>query len=54
MTDNFSGDMQMLHSAWDGLWTEMEEGADAPLRKVVQWLTRTIQSVTTGLTRILS
>ncbi|MGX5054353.1 phage tail tape measure protein [Enterobacter asburiae] len=47
MTDNFSGDMQMLHSAWDGLWTQMEEGADAPMRKVVQWLTRTIQSVTT-------
>ena len=49
MTDNFEGDMQMLHSAWDGLWTQMEEGADAPLRHVVQWVTRVIQGVTTWM-----
>ena len=46
MTDNFDGDMQMLHSAWDGLWTEMEERADSPLRGIVQKLTRVIQSMT--------
>lgn len=46
MTDNFDGDMQMLHSAWDGLWTEMEERADSPLRSIVQKLTRVIQSMT--------
>ncbi|MGP3146931.1 phage tail tape measure protein [Serratia bockelmannii] len=46
MTDNFAGDMQMLHSAWDGLWTEMEESADAPLRKIVRHLTTVVQGVT--------
>ncbi|WP_190285985.1 MULTISPECIES: phage tail tape measure protein [unclassified Pantoea] len=46
MTDNFDGDMQMLHSAWDGLWTEMEERADSPLRGIVQKLTQVIQSMT--------
>ncbi|MDK1707003.1 phage tail tape measure protein [Serratia marcescens] len=49
MTDNFEGDMQMLHSAWDGLWTQMEEGADSPLRKVVQWVTKVIQGITTWM-----
>lgn len=38
--------MQMLYSAWDGLWTEMEEGADAPLRKIVRGLTTIVQGVT--------
>ncbi|MBS3892285.1 phage tail tape measure protein [Serratia marcescens] len=46
MTDNFEGDMQMLHSAWDGMWTQLEEGADAPLRKVVRWVTQILQGVT--------
>ncbi|GAA3911834.1 phage tail tape measure protein [Gibbsiella dentisursi] len=46
MTNTFQGDMIMLHSAWDNLWTTMEEGADAPLRKVVQRITHIIQAVT--------
>ncbi|OSK22889.1 putative tail protein [Escherichia coli M056] len=46
MTDNFDGDMQMLHSAWAGLWTQLEEGADAPLRRVVEKITSAVQSVT--------
>lgn len=35
MTDNYAGDMQMLHSAWDGLWTSMESGSDPPSKPEV-------------------
>ncbi|EKS6645796.1 phage tail tape measure protein [Enterobacter hormaechei] len=45
MTDNYAGDMQMLHSAWDGLWTNMESGSDSPMRKIVQRITIIIQAV---------
>jgi TP901 family phage tail tape measure protein len=45
MTDNYAGDMQMLHSAWDGLWTNMETGSDAPMRKLVQRITSILQAV---------
>lgn len=46
MTDNFDGDMQMLHSAWDGMWTQLEEGADSPMRGIVQRITEVVQGVT--------
>lgn len=45
MTDNYAGDMQMLHSAWDGLWTNLEDGSDAPMRKIVQRITVIIQAL---------
>ncbi len=35
----------MLHSAWDGLWTNMESGSDSPMRKIVQRITIIIQAV---------
>ncbi|MXF04481.1 phage tail tape measure protein [Escherichia coli] len=46
MTDNFNGDMQMLHSAWAGFWTQLEDGPDSVLRSVVQKVTSMLQSIT--------
>ncbi|WP_439412322.1 phage tail tape measure protein [Enterobacter ludwigii] len=45
MTDNYAGDMQMLHSAWEGLWTSLEDRSDSPMRAIVQKLTKIIQAV---------
>jgi len=45
MTNTFQGDLKMLDSAWQNLWTTLEEGADSPLRQVVQKLTHVIQKV---------
>ncbi|PWI80485.1 phage tail tape measure protein [Enterobacter sp. CGMCC 5087] len=45
MTDNYAGDMQMLHSAWDGLWTNLEDGSDSPMRAIVQKITKIIQAL---------
>ncbi|MGV8925691.1 MAG: phage tail tape measure protein [Ewingella sp.] len=46
MTDNLAGDLMMLHSAWQGLGTEMEQGVDNPMRLITQDLTSIIQKVT--------
>lgn len=45
MTDNLSGDMKNLQSAWEDLGIQIFDGIDSPLRKISQSITRVISKV---------
>ncbi|HBC8868286.1 TPA: phage tail tape measure protein [Proteus mirabilis] len=45
MTDNLSGDMKNLQSAWEGLGIQIFDGIDSPLRQISQSITRVISKV---------
>ncbi|EMW3562457.1 TPA: phage tail tape measure protein [Proteus mirabilis] len=45
MTDNLSGDMKNLQSAWEDLGIQIFDGIDSPLRQISQSITRVISKV---------
>ncbi len=45
MTDNLSGDMKNLQSAWEYLGIQIFDGIDSPLRQISQSITRVISKV---------
>ncbi|MFN6825003.1 phage tail tape measure protein [Proteus mirabilis] len=45
MTDNLSGDMKNLQSAWEDLGIQIFDGIDSPLRQISQNITRVISKV---------
>lgn len=45
MTDNLSGDMKNLQSAWEDLGIQMFDGIDSPLRELSQSITNVITKV---------
>ncbi|MGK5615820.1 phage tail tape measure protein [Proteus mirabilis] len=45
MTDNLSGDMKNLQSAWGDLGIQIFDGIDSPLRQISQSITRVISKV---------
>ncbi|MCT8260097.1 phage tail tape measure protein [Proteus mirabilis] len=45
MTDNLSGDMKNLQSAWEDLGIQIFDGIDSPLRHISQSITRVISKV---------